>query len=336
MTPQDLAALEKAASLAINHVADGRKAGRHLPQSNDSEALVKEVARAMYQNSSTSVPSNATPMDQETPEWTVKDWLAPLGVSTCVAHALLPSAASTDEYAAVRALNLTSQQAIVSRLVAGGVLEKLAQLLLPSFTALSKSTTTTAAPDDAFEVQSKFAGNELDFSGLDAFFDGLEQRVGVPRANVRDAMQKEHTAELDAHCEFTTGNYGVCTTSALEWAFVVDGEATRDWPVESEARLPDRAKCRRPVPLKEFLARVHEKNAQLRSLKMAQLIEAELVGARLYTGPMFVKSEPSSPAKRRAMPMHTSLQLPLPQLPLPLPPLPLPLPPLPPSAATQV
>ena len=188
------------------------------------------------------------------PEWTVKGWLAPLGVSSCVALALLPDAplgVTPNEHAALRALELTSAEAIAEHLRAGGLLEKIAELLLPSLVALSESPEAAAAPD-AIDRQTKFAGNELDFSGLDVFFDGLEERVGVPRANTKGYMKNEHTSEADARCEFTTNNYGITTTSAVEWAFVVDADGS--YPTEAEGRL-DRSMCRKPVPLADILAR---------------------------------------------------------------------------------
>ena len=136
------------------------------------------------------------------PEWTVKGWLAPLGVSSCVALALLPDAplgVTPNEHAALRALELTSAEAIAEHLRAGGLLEKIAELLLPSLVALSESPEAAAAPD-AIDRQTKFAGNELDFSGLDVFFDGLEERVGVAMPNTKEYMEKEHTSEADARC----------------------------------------------------------------------------------------------------------------------------------------
>lgn len=233
------------------------------------------------------------------PEWTVKGWLAPLGVSSCVALALLPDAplgVTPNEHAALRALELTSAEAIAEHLRAGGLLEKIAELLLPSLVALSESPEAAAAPD-AIDRQTKFAGNELDFSGLDVFFDGLEERVGVPRANTKGYMKNEHTSEADARCEFTTNNYGITTTSAVEWAFVVDADGS--YPTEAEGRL-DRSMCRKPVPLADILARGEEKNAQLRGAKMAELVEAELIGARLYTGPMCALPASLLSLRRRA------------------------------------
>ena len=88
----------------------------------------------------------------------------------------------------------------------------------------------------------------------------------------------------------TRSNYGVTTTSEIEWAFVVADAATPEglshWPAESEALLPDREKCRRKTPLAELEKRSVEYSEQLKKAKHSPLLKAELVAASLYTGPV--------------------------------------------------
>ena len=65
------------------------------------------------------------------------------------------------------------------------------------------------------------SGFEMSFGSLDLFFGGLEALVGSPHPNVKEMMGDEHTSRGDSGREFTTGNYGVRTTSAIEYQFVV-------------------------------------------------------------------------------------------------------------------
>lgn len=64
-------------------------------------------------------------------------------------------------------------------------------------------------------------GGLLQYSGLSVFFGGLEYLVGTPNPKVREHMAKEHLEQSDSKREFTTSNYAICTTSAIEWALVV-------------------------------------------------------------------------------------------------------------------
>ena len=57
----------------------------------------------------------------------------------------------------------------------------------------------------------------LSFGKLDAFSRGLEGRIGPPNPNLRDAMAHEHCYALDSHLPFLSGNYGINTTSEIEW-----------------------------------------------------------------------------------------------------------------------
>ena len=47
---------------------------------------------------------------------------------------------------------------------------------------------------------------------------------------------------------------------------------------------------RQPKPLKELQGGRHTVNAQLRVLGEPEMQEAEMLAARLYTGPMFIKA----------------------------------------------
>ena len=89
-------------------------------------------------------------------------------------------------------------------------------------------------------------------------------------------------------------NYGVTTTSRIEWTFVADDKATPDqlgvprWPVESEDKLPDRDKCRRKPVLSELKVKAKEYSQKLEAANQPPLVDEELIAANLYTGPVRV------------------------------------------------
>ena len=137
---------------------------------------------------------------------------------------------------------------------------------------------------------------ELAFGEVKQMMAGLEAMVGKMSADPRKKMEDEHCdgkAHPDVKRYFTTGNYGVKTTSEIEWWFVVEPDRKRlsklkldAWPTE------DKERCnhgRSALPLSAFSAARKEIDAELRTMGLDPLTDAELIGARLYTGPMFVK-----------------------------------------------
>mmetsp|Transcript_19149 Transcript_19149/g.54411 ORF Transcript_19149/g.54411 Transcript_19149/m.54411 type:complete len:422 (-) Transcript_19149:757-2022(-) len=99
-------------------------------------------------------------------------------------------------------------------------------------------------------------------------------------------MEKEHTEHPDVDVQFETPNYGVRTTSRCEWEFVISASGT--WAKEDEALCPN-DKTRKPVDLETILKRMEAHNMQLQGLSQPKLIDEEVIGGRLYTGPLFVK-----------------------------------------------
>ena len=160
------------------------------------------------------------------------------------------------------------------------------------------------------EIQHKFAQDcnaFLEYQNLNAFFGGLEGLVGSPSPKVKEMMMEEHTARADSQVEFTTGNYGICTTSSIEFAFVATPDAPprgTGWPVEEKIRAAlageeradlaalraSGAQHRQPLPLVDLeeSMEVHA-NGQLRALGEPQMTVNEAIGLRAYTGPLFVK-----------------------------------------------
>ena len=163
------------------------------------------------------------------------------------------------------------------------------------------------------ELQEKFildGAGLLKYAGLDAFFGGLERRVGAPKPHVFEAMKAEHCESADSKLDFTTSNYDVTTTSETEWRFVAEpnnSPSNGNWPAESTiskalaeeaeglrkgegraqlslaalALLESGAKPRKPMPLADLRMLQEEKNAELSLIKEKELIKEELVAARL-------------------------------------------------------
>ena len=162
------------------------------------------------------------------------------------------------------------------------------------------------------ELSDKFADTkEMVFGSLDVFNEGLEGSVGQPNPKLHEAMYDEHTAHEDSYEFFTANNYGVKTKSIYEWFFVADPDEGRailmgkkehpkikkdeafvalkgEYPVEDKNKLAVR-KRRYEVPLSAFDASLADVNSILRSLKVPPLRPEEVIGCRLYTGPMFEK-----------------------------------------------
>ena len=78
-------------------------------------------------------------------------------------------------------------------------------------------------------------------------------------------------------------NYGVKTTSATEFMFVVSSDLDAHWPKEATEKLPDRKKCRRKAAPEELDAKIESCNKQLEDAKQVKLIREEVTGAQLYT-----------------------------------------------------
>lgn len=123
----------------------------------------------------------------------------------------------------------------------------------------------------------------LSYSGLDAFFGGLEGIIGSPSPNLHEGMCREHTQGPDSGQEFETFNYGVRTTSSTEWKFVAEPDkfvAERNWPTETKlASAPE--KMRKPVEMNELERRVAERGLLLEGRKELPIKLEEAIAARL-------------------------------------------------------
>jgi hypothetical protein len=128
----------------------------------------------------------------------------------------------------------------------------------------------------AMSSGSKFSGTTLIVGSVHDFHSGLLGRLGqAPNLDFEKAMTLEHCQRPDSNDLFTTSNYKICTTPALEWKYAVDG-----------LKPPDEQMCHGRIirPIEELM--------QLDIVRKAKLQRIEVISVSLYTGPMFMKYNP--------------------------------------------
>jgi hypothetical protein len=135
-----------------------------------------------------------------------------------------------------------------------------------------------------FALDGAFVGK---FATLDDFYKGPEGIIGTPNPKILPGMEAEHCLRGNSKTIFTTGNYNLATTPAMEWEFVVTPRAGFEYPHTPKDKGGWRhgndwkGSCGREAEeLELFMAKSQ--------VKTAGLLEAEVIGLRLYTGPMFV------------------------------------------------
>lgn len=153
------------------------------------------------------------------------------------------------------------------------------------------------------ELNAKFthntAGLQPPLGSLVVSAGGFDDCLGPLDINLEleRAMQREHCEGEDSDEWFSAPNYGTLTTSRIEWHFVVSPEegpeqvGIESWPVEAKEKLPRKSKAlrRKAKALKDFDHIVTETNRMLNELGEPELSTAEVIAARLYTGPMYEK-----------------------------------------------
>ena len=131
---------------------------------------------------------------------------------------------------------------------------------------------------------------------IEDFHRGLESFIGKPKKLLYEAMLEEHCDSADSNLEFCAENYGIFTTSKIEWNFVVDpsnrnlnqlGLTGSGWPVETKATDPSHK--RKIRPLDDFEGDLVQINARLERLGLPRMTLVEVIALRLWSGPMGVK-----------------------------------------------
>ena len=238
----------------------------------------------------TSLNPNDGAVEPADGSWRTAAWLDSQDLAAAaVAQALHGTGCTSDELAATCALASLSEEALAARLEKGGLANVLARGLRPSLLQLTQEVTGAELREQHGKFHQDGVAFELKFGEIRTFFAGLEAQIGPPEVHVALAIEFEHTSAADSNDAFTTSNYGVLTTPRTEYWFVAEPERDVDWPTETKLADGASAMRRRPLPSKELGTRLGEKNVELRSLGEPELMHEEGVGARLYTGPMYVK-----------------------------------------------
>ena len=241
--------------------------------------------------------AEATVVDGASDKWSVAKWLEKHVVAP-VADALLrplgESAPANVALAFVRKIG--RDQAAVRSLFDGSLLDDLADVVCAAV-----ASELTGVETSAEALSKKFSETTftLCFGGLDTYSAGLEGRIGPPNPNLRATMAREHCESFDSNLFFLTSNYGLKTTAEIEWWYVTDPHRGLEelqltaWPSESLAEIDaSHARGRNAPqgrPLADFHPELHRVNGELAGLGEPVLLEEELIGGRLYTGPMFQK-----------------------------------------------
>ena len=257
------------------------------------------------------------------PQWDMRHWLASLSLDEKIYAALklpLPdddgdeeTARENEEFLLSCLGEMTSKEPIERLLQDSDLLGDLAHAIWTSAKKMVEMHGQASSGSEGFTggTTSKFfeddaSSSTLKFGDTSVFYEGLDGFIGPPNPDLGDAMQNEHCRAADADKEFLVPNYRTRTTSRKEYWFVADPSdgrkaelEIRAWPHEgalfdeatgtAKNKEEARKAARKPLPLSSFEAERNERNAQLSEKGLDPLQEEELVAARLYTGPMYVK-----------------------------------------------
>eukprot|EP00808_Paulinella_micropora_P005493 g9109.t1 len=227
--------------------------------------------------------------------WRASEWVESLKAGEEVTAALLATIGGTpkdprQELLFARALaEKGSEQIVLGLLQRSGLVEKIAQRVWEGLTRLKKQSAS-----DAAEYASKFEGFQLAMGGMKYFNDGLSGVIGAPDPELLLAMEREHCEAADSNSKFSNMNYCINTTSKIEWHFVACPDGALDkleltaWPAENRAGL-NAAHQRTAQPIEAFDKKMADLNERLQEKGIVPLQRAEVIGLRLYTGPMFMK-----------------------------------------------
>ena len=241
--------------------------------------------------------------DDAAGSWSLISWLAGAGFHRVVAGAFQRAASargfSADNDGALGFVrSIKSRSELATLLCSETTTEAVTDLAWEQVMSLQNSGAATNV-----ELQSKFAGAiELSYGGLDTFFGGLEAIVGSPNPKLFEGMAADHTdgPGTESTDTFVAGNYGVQTSSKVEWFYGVDADATPAqfgldaWPAESEEKLPDRAVARKRQPIDELWSAAKAHNEALEQAKEPPVLKEEVIAANQYTGPVRMSTRNTS------------------------------------------
>ena len=156
--------------------------------------------------------------------------------------------------------------------------------------------------------------NAMNFGSTDTFYRSLDGFLGPPNPNLDNRVLVEHCKAKDSNQEFRVPNYLTNTTSTKEYWFVAEPTDAKiqelgdqHWPAEAIDLRRKRTQVmrddagrekkntieenhrRQAIALDVFIEAKSERDEKLRDLSMDPLQAVEILCARLYTGPMYIK-----------------------------------------------
>ena len=231
-------------------------------------------------------------------QWNVAQWLQSLALHDVVAATLELPEAGQKQFHFMRALERPRLEKLLNE---SDLISNMCDVIMEGarFLTSGGSDRGSTVANDKFQASGKF---QMSYGSLSLFYGGLESLIGPPKmlkGSLLHSMEQEHTGERDARCEFTTSN-GVTSTSATEWEVVINPKEEtrgrfRDHGLETYPERKDFRElypdwCRAIRPIDEMMDVMEtECNARLRHEGHTELIREELVGGRLYTGPLYAK-----------------------------------------------
>lgn len=239
--------------------------------------------------------------------WTFAAWLDNIGMSGVLANALLEQtlerrvddlSKSTSDGAQQKinehdelskVLNLVAENTKLNDVIKTRILDRIDDIT--DFVARKLVSLAAKAAEPPPQPIEKFTLNEalvaMPGDTLEAYYKGLEAKVGPPDRAIYETVEAEHTEREDSQSTFSSLSYEIVTTSCAEWRFVACPEEAGKYARE-KATLPEGLKSRKPLKIDELRSRLRQFNLRLKEGDRP-VSEIEAICARLHTGPMGVK-----------------------------------------------
>jgi ankyrin repeat protein len=265
-------------------------------------------------------------MDTNEPVWDAQAWFAAEGCAVMLEQVLLGPLKKVMEIDAsenVGTVELELIRAIAkekdTRAVVMSLLERskaMQQITVFITSKMEKLLEAAAESGPALNLKfvEEYDSVKMAFGGQESFFQGLDGLIGPPNPNLQEGMRSEHCQRKDSSVKFTTHNYGITTTSHVEYLMVVEPlsiypERKKEYQklelpsdiqkLKADGKLPRSSSgtaserklegVRFPKPPSEFTAKMAAIVEQLEDRNLDKLQLQEFHAARLYTGPTFMK-----------------------------------------------
>ena len=231
--------------------------------------------------------------------WSLVRWLQGAGVHNVVAEAMRRGFAAncvgTDSKGVLTFLRGLQVEEDVSRLLPQQTLHKAiigtvwrGVKVLKEAEAASADELHEKYTTEKFMIDKYGKAFTLQLGGLNKFFQGLEGMVGPPNPQVLEGMRRDHCLFGDATTPFDMPNKKAKTTSTIEWRFVANpagGVDERGTPFEPYPKKDSR----QALTIEYFRRELKGRNDELAQIGQQPVDDNEFYGARLYTGPMYLK-----------------------------------------------